>query len=100
MLQFLLVAAFAAFQPPPVELAYTLRVDTADLSGIAVELLIRNAPANLILAAHAHPEYDDKFWRYLEDLRATDDRNQAVTTARRDSVLWQLANAAGDVRVR
>src|SRR5688572_1125950 len=99
MLLFLLVAALAASQPP-VELAYTLRVDTADLSAITVELHIRNAPANLTLATHAHPEYDDKFWRYLEDLRATDDRDQTVTAARRDSVLWQLANAAGDVRVR
>lgn len=84
----------------PTRLDYTLRVDSSDLSGIAVELRIRGAPASLLLAAHAHPEYDDKYWRHVEELRATDAGGGALAVSREDSVLWRVGNRAGDVVVR
>ena len=80
-------------------LEYTLRVDSADLSGIAVELRIRNGPASLQLAAHAHPIYDDKYWRHVEDMTAVDPRGHALIVTRQDSVVWRVANP-GDVTVR
>ena len=80
-------------------LEYTLRVDPADLSGVAVELRVRNAPASLQLAAHAHPEYDDRYWRHVEDVTAFDSNGLAVVVTRQDSVLWRVANT-GDVTVR
>src|SRR3989442_12922435 len=48
---------------------YTLRVDTADLSAFAVELRLRNVPDTFRLAMVAHPEYDDRYWRFVEDVR-------------------------------
>ena len=48
------------------------------------------------VAAHAHPEYDDKYWRYVDDLRARS-ANSESTISRIDSVRWQLNNPAGDV---
>ena len=36
-------------------LAYTLHFDPADTTEISVELRIRNAPASVQIAAHAHP---------------------------------------------
>ena len=81
-------------------LEYTLRVDPGDLSGIAVELRIRNAPASIRLAAHAHPEYDDKYWRHVEGLSAAGAGRDTLAVAREDSVLWRVGNAAGDVVVR
>ncbi len=84
----------------PTRLEYTLRVDPADLSGIAVELRIRNAPVALRLAAHAHPEYDDKYWRHVEQLRVVGAKGEAVAVSRVDSVVWQAGNAPGDVIVR
>lgn len=86
--------------PSPTRLDYTLRVDSSDLSGISVELRIRNAPAMLRLAAHAHPEYDDKYWRYLENLRVNDSGGAALTATRQDSVLWRVSNSPGDLIVR
>jgi predicted metalloprotease with PDZ domain len=80
-------------------LEYTLRVDSADLSGVAVELRVRNAPASLQLAAYAHPIYDDKYWRNLEDLTAFDPSGGALAVTRQDSMLWRVANS-GDVIVR
>ena len=100
-----LMLACLAFLPPTAaraksRLEYTLRVDSADLSGVAVELRIRNAPARLLLAAHAHPEYDDRYWRHLEGLVAFGPDDQPLGVAREDSVLWRVANPAGDVLVR
>jgi predicted metalloprotease with PDZ domain len=90
----------AATISKPQRLEYTLRVDPADLSGIAVELRVRAAPAGVRLAAHAHPEYDDKYWRHVEDLRVTTADGESLSVARADSSVWSLANPAGDVIVR
>lgn len=79
----------------PPRLDYSVRIDSADLTRIHVQLVIHNAPANLTLAAHAHPEYDDKYWRYITDLTAS-----GATVTRAASVLWKLNNAAGNVTVR
>ena len=98
LLASLLIAA--SHPTSPTQLAYTLRVDPADLSGIAVELRVRNAPAGLTLAAHAHPEYDDKYWRYVSGLEAIGAGGAAIKVSRSDSVLWRLDNPAGDVVVR
>ena len=89
----LLLAATAASPDPPLE--YTLRFDPADTSGIAVELRVKDAPASIQLAAHAHPEYDDKFWRYVADIRVTGGEATPI-----DSVRWQLNNRAGDLVIR
>jgi predicted metalloprotease with PDZ domain len=78
-----------------VTLEYTLTVNAADLSTYAVELRIRNAPPGFTLAAHAHPEYDDKYWRFLEDMRV-----EARHFARPDSVRWELTGAGDDVTIR
>lgn len=96
----LLLASFAASPHKPARVEYVLRVDTTDLSGIGVEIRIANAPANLHLAAHAHPEYDDKYWRYLRGFAATTPSGAAIAFTRADSVVWHLQNAPGDVLVR
>ena len=89
--------AAPVFKP---QIAYRLVVDTTDLSFITVELSVRDAPAALTLAAAAHPEYDDKYWRYIEALQASDGAGAPITVTRSDSVLWRLANRAGPVLVR
>src|SRR5688572_27698094 len=86
--------------PGQAKLAYTLHVDTADLSGIAVELRIPNAPASITLAAHAHPEYDDKYWRHVEAMRVTDAAGRELPVVREDSVLWRVRNQSGNITVR
>ena len=101
---FLMLACLALLPPGAApaksRLEYTLLVDSADLSGVAVELRIRNAPPRLLLAAHAHPEYDDRYWRRLEGLAAFGPDGLSLPVTREDSVLWRVANAAGDVVVR
>lgn len=80
--------------------SYVVHVDSTDLSGWEVELRVGNPPATFDLAMAAHPEYDDRYWRYLTDLRAEVGGGGATIT-RRDSALWRVvAPRAGDVTVR
>src|SRR5687767_2083787 len=57
---------FARSQPV---VSYSLRIDAADLSGFDVEMRVRNAPDTFRVAMAAHPEYDDRYWRFVEGLR-------------------------------
>jgi predicted metalloprotease with PDZ domain len=99
-----LLAAFPLVLGTPsarkAQLDYTLTVDSADLSGVSVALRIRNAPEQLRLAAHAHPEYDDKYWRHLEGLSAADAGGRAMTVSREGRVVWRVAGGSDDVTVR
>lgn len=87
---------------PPVkpQIEYRLIADPSTFTGVSVELRLRNVPARLTLAAPAHPEYDDKYWRYLEGIEARDGAGNPVSITRSDSVLWKLGNAGGEVLVR
>ncbi len=78
---------------------YALRVDSSDLSGFAVEMRIRNAPDTFRLAMSAHPEYDDRFWRYVEALRIESSAGR-TTIERVDSAVWRVHAQGGEAIVR
>ena len=87
---------FARSQPV---ISYRLRVDSADLSGFAVEMRIRHAPDTFRLAMAAHPEYDDRYWRYLKGLRVETGDGMAMAV-REDSAVWRVVAPGGDLLVR
>src|SRR5689334_14048138 len=72
---------------------YVLRVDTSDLSSFWVEMQIRNIADTFRLAMVAHPEYDDKYWRYVRDLSITG-KDGGATIRRIDSAVW-FASTSG-----
>ncbi len=76
------------------------RVRVADSLGWEVELHLRNAPDSFRLAMAAHPEYDDRFWRYLSTPRGTTPRGTPARIERVDSALWRVAASGGEVVVR
>lgn len=84
----------AALTAAPPDVTYTIRVDPANLSGFEVTVRIRHAPASFGLAMYAHPEYDDRYWRYVENVTA-----QGGAIARADSALWRVSGAGSDVTV-
>ena len=93
----LILVLFAPAHPalkPSIQ--YTLRVDSTDLSGWTIELRFQNKSGTFRLAMAAHPEYDDRYWRYV--------RNVAVepsgTVTRVDSAVWQFSTPEGWVTVR
>lgn len=75
-------------------IGYTLRVAETDLSAYEVEMSIRNVPDTFRVAMMAHPEYDDRFWRYVKDIRV-ETKNGKGNVFREDSALWRIV-AGGD----
>jgi predicted metalloprotease with PDZ domain len=78
---------------------YLLRVDSGDLPGFHVTIACRNVPDTFRLAMVAHPEYDDRYWRYVTDLSAEADSSGASIT-REDSALWRVVAPARQVVIR
>jgi predicted metalloprotease with PDZ domain len=87
---------FARSQPV---ITYALRVDAANLSGFDVAMRVRNAPDTFRVAMAAHPEYDDRYWRFVENLRVEAGDRPGVVT-REDSALWRVAAPGRDVTIR
>src|SRR3989442_15397494 len=93
----LVLALFAPAHPalkPSIQ--YTLRVDSTDLSGWTVEIRLRTVSDTIRLAMAAHPEYDDRYWRYVRDVGV--EPNGTVT--RLNSAVWQVIASRGPVTVR
>ena len=67
--------------------AYEIHVDPNDLSGFNVEMRIRGARETVRLAMASHPEYDDRYWRYVENLSA-ESGGQPLAITRWISLLW------------
>jgi predicted metalloprotease with PDZ domain len=84
---------------PVAPIEYTLRITPGDTSGFDVTMRIRNANRSLRIAMAAHPEYDDRYWRYIDGPRA-ESLGRTLAVTREDSSLWQIEPAAGPVRVR
>ncbi len=76
---------------------YTLRVDSTDLSGWSVELLLRTTSDTFRLAMAAHPEYDDRYWRFVRDFAV---EPSSATFTKVDSAVWQVVAPRGPVTVR
>jgi predicted metalloprotease with PDZ domain len=94
----LLLALFAPAHPalkPSIQ--YTLRVDSADLSGWTVEIRLRTTSETVRLAMAAHPEYDDRYWRYVRDFVV---ETAGGTVTRVDSAVWQIVAPPGMVNLR
>ena len=92
--------ALLAPQPQPAlkpVIHYTLRVDSTDLSGWNVEIRLRTVSDTFRLAMAAHPEYDDRYFRFVTGF--TVEPSSAVVT-RVDSAVWQVITPRGEVRVR
>jgi predicted metalloprotease with PDZ domain len=78
---------------------YTLRVDSADQSGWSVDMHVRNVPDSFQLTMARHPEYDDRYSRYVDAVAITGARG-TPTIVRTDSALWTVRASGGDVSVK
>jgi predicted metalloprotease with PDZ domain len=103
--QFLLIASLAnAVSPatsnkPNPSIAYTLTINPADLSGFDVTMRITGAPEAMRLAMAVHPEYNDRFWRYVRDLRA-ESSGKPVQVAGEKENSWRVRTTNGEAIVR
>jgi predicted metalloprotease with PDZ domain len=84
--------------PSPLRIDYTLTVDSPTATAFRVEMRLHHAPDTLRLAMAAHPEYDERFWRYVRDLRV-ESGGHDVPVVREDSALWRAVVGSGEVVV-
>ena len=68
---------------------YTVKVDAADTSAYTVEMRIQHAPGHFQIAMATHPEYDDRFWRFIRELKVTVPLGKAGMI-RKDSALYAI----------
>jgi len=91
------VAVYA--KDPPIQ--YKIRIDPADLTGFAVEMKIqRQRPGLLRVAMAVHPEYDDRYFRYIENFSASDPRGSQLTVSREEDTVWRIDNAPKHTHIR
>src|SRR5713101_2120133 len=76
-------------------ISYTIRVDKEDLSGFAVEIRVRGAGKIVRIAMASHPEYDDRYWRFVENLSA-ESRGVSLNVTREEDALWRVEAPNGD----
>ena len=74
---------------------YIVGVDSTDLSSITVEMHIRQIPDSFRVAMAAHPEYDDRYWRFVKKLTVSS-RYGEGRILRVDSSLWQVYIKGGE----
>lgn len=91
-------AAFARRAPRP-GISYKIHVDPSDLSGFSVEMRITGAPSDVRIAMASHPEYDDRYWRYVENLSA-ESGGKALTVTREEDALWSVRTTGGELIVK
>lgn len=86
--------------PRAPDLTYMLRVDSTDLTGFSVEIRLRSIPDTFRLGMVVHPEYDDRFFRFVEGVNVQGGDRGIATIMREDSTLWRVAGCAGECVVR
>lgn len=91
---FLVLSVTTASAQQLPEVRYTLRVDTAAPAVMHVRMNVRGVAETFVVAAAAHPEYDDKYWRYLESFQSS-----AGAVTRLDSVRWQVSGSRGSTEI-
>jgi predicted metalloprotease with PDZ domain len=78
---------------------YLVSVDTAELSYFNVEMHLRNVGDTFHVAIVTHPEYDDRFWRFVEDMQV-DTKNGKGNILRQDSALWRIIIKGDESTIR
>jgi predicted metalloprotease with PDZ domain len=78
-----------AHKPQHLSIDYQIRLMPNDTSEFDVEMRIHNPPDTFQLAMAAHPEYDDRFWRYVENPTVIGTKPGA-SIVRQDSGLWRV----------
>ena len=74
---------------------YILTVDSTDTSSFSVEMRIWNIRDTFQVAMVAHPEYDDQYWRYVENF-FVETKNGRGNINREDSALWKISTTGGE----
>lgn len=77
---------------------YELTVDTMDLSRYRVRIQLPHASGAFRLAMPAHPEYNERYWRFVRNLTVTSPAGRPAVV-REDSALWMVTGVGAQATV-
>jgi predicted metalloprotease with PDZ domain len=91
----ILISGASAQQQKRPLLHYVLKVNPADLSAFDIEIHLQHIPHHFRMAMGTHPEYDDRYWRFIKNFRVGtskgDGTSRGVATFERtDSAVWSI----------
>src|SRR5438477_9585459 len=95
----LLVIHLGVFAVGNATVQYTIHVDAADLSGFNVEIRISDAKPQMRIAMAAHTEYDDRYWRYIDNVTAESNGKKLKVTHKEDAV-WLVEGSDRELTIR
>src|SRR5437868_10782394 len=72
---------------------YVLQVDTSNHL-VKVEMHVRNIKDTFRTAMFAHPEYDDRYWRFMKDIVV--ENGSAI---REDSAVWKIIKTGTETKI-
>ena len=78
---------------------YRIKIDASDLSGVDVEIVSHPEERTVRIAMAAHPEYDDRYFRYVQNFTAESNGNKIAFT-KPEEAIWQLDDVAGQLTIR
>lgn len=96
---FVLLLATSTFADAASLVQYKIHIDSQDLSGFAVEMRFTSSAPTVRIAMAAHPEYDDRYWRYIEAVTA-ESNGRTITVKKVEDAVWQLEGKHGEVVIR
>jgi predicted metalloprotease with PDZ domain len=82
---------------PTVE--YKITVNASDLSGFDVEMRFAAERSPVRIAMASHPEYDDRYWRYIENFSARSG-GRVLNVAKPENEVWRIDAPGGELAVR
>ena len=89
----------ASHKPKPAVVYYDLTIDPADPSSIRVRVSMQGGTSRSVrLGMATHPEYDDRFWRYLTDWQVNGFDKRAILAIDKNNV-WRVISHAGYANV-
>ena len=93
----LVLLAVVACTPAPT-LFYDVGIDPRTSSNIQVNMQIDHGPSSARVAMAIHPEYNDRYWRYIHDLKANGFDKRAILAIDKENI-WRVISHAGWAQV-
>jgi predicted metalloprotease with PDZ domain len=78
---------------------YKITINPADLSGYDLEIRVPDAKGTFRLAMAAHPEYDDRYFRYVENFSAGSG-GRKLTFTKPEEAVWQVDGVPRNLTIR
>src|SRR5215203_4474901 len=78
---------------------YKITINPADLSGYDIDIHVPDAKGTVRLAMAAHPEYDDRYFRYVENFSA-ESGGRKLAVMKPEEAVWQIDGVRGDLTIR